>query len=80
MQVSLNGSLQSGAGGASSVEIEASTIRELFERLVNRYPEMQKHLDRGIAVSINGEIYRDDWTQQIPPDAEVFLIARIEGG
>ena len=80
MQVSLNGALRSGAGGAASIEIEAATIRELLTKLVERYPEMSDHLDRGIAVAIDGVVYRDDWTQVIPPGAEVFLMPRIEGG
>lgn len=80
MQVSLNGSLRSGAGGASTLEIEANTIRELLERLVDRHPDMQEHLDQGIAVAINGEVYRDDWTVKIPSDAEVVLLPRIQGG
>ena len=80
MQVDISGSLRTGAGGASTLEIEASTIRELLTRLVERYPEMQAHLDEGIAVAINGDIYRDDWTKEIPPDADIVLIPRIKGG
>ncbi|XOV85530.1 MAG: MoaD/ThiS family protein [bacterium] len=80
MQVSLNGALRSGAGGAASINIEAATIAELLHKLIERYPDMSSHLDRGIAVAINGVVYRDDWTQKIPPNAEVFLMPRIEGG
>lgn len=80
MQVSVSGSLRSGCGGASTLEIEASTIRELLTKLRERYPGMQEHLDEGIAVVINGVIYRDDWTQVIPKNADVVLIPRIKGG
>lgn len=80
MQVSLNGSLRDGAGGASSIELEAINIKELLNQLVERYPDMKAHLDKGIAVAINGEVYRDDWTQPIPDDAEVVLLPRIQGG
>lgn len=80
MQVSLNGVLRSGAGGAASIEIEAATIRELFTKLIERYPDMSEHMDRGIAVAIDGVVYRDDWTQKIPEGSEVFLMPRIEGG
>jgi molybdopterin synthase sulfur carrier subunit len=80
MEVGLTGSLRSAAGGAAVVEIEANTIRELLNRIVDRYPEMNRHMEAGIAVSINGEIYRDDWSKDIPQDAEVFLLPRIQGG
>lgn len=80
MQVSLNGMLQSAADGAEAVEVEADTVDELLAALVSRYPKFQKHIDEGVAVAINGEIYRDDGTRHIPKDAEVFLIPRIAGG
>ncbi|HEY5681232.1 MAG TPA: MoaD/ThiS family protein [Pseudomonadales bacterium] len=80
MLVSLNGALRAAAGGQDSVNIEASTIRQLIERLVDRYPAMAGEVDKGIAVAIDGVVYRDDWTQRIPENAEVFLMPRIAGG
>lgn len=80
LEVSLTGSLREAADGAASVCIEAGTIRELFRKLVERYPKMQDPIDEGIAVSINGEVYRDNWGEEIPGDAEVFLLPRIQGG
>ena len=80
MQVSVSGTLRLAVGGASAIDIEASTIRELLNRLLVRYPQMQTNLDEGIAVAINGDIYRDDWSQAIPVDADVVLIPRIKGG
>lgn len=80
VQVNLNGALRSSAGEAASINIEAATIRELLTKLVERYPQMSEHVDRGIAVAINGVIYRDDWAQPIPENAEVFLMPRIAGG
>ena len=74
------GTLQGAAEGAASISIEAATIRELLRKLVERYPAMQARLDEGIAVSIDGEIYRDNWGTEIPSGAEVFLMPRIAGG
>ena len=80
MRVSLNGVLRASAGGAASIDIEAASIQELLAKLEERYPDMAEDLALGIAVAINGVIYRDDWTQKIPPDADVVLMPRIEGG
>ncbi len=80
MRVRLSNSLQLHGGPGSVMEVTAGTIAELMTSLVDRYPEFQQLLDRGVAVSINGQIFRDDWTQPIPCEAEVFLIPRIEGG
>ena len=79
-EINLSGSLRDAAGGAASISIEAATIRELLRKLVDRYPAMQGNVDEGIAVSINGDIYRDNWGEPIPVDAEIFLLPRIAGG
>ncbi len=80
MKVSLSGPLRKAAGDIDSFEMEAETIRELLQRLVDRYPMMQQHMELGIAVSINGTIYRDNHTVKIPKGAEVYLLPRIQGG
>jgi molybdopterin synthase sulfur carrier subunit len=80
MQVSLSGPLRDAVDGLASVDIEASTIRELITRMIDRYPKLESHMDEGIAVAINGTIYRDSWQTPIPEDSEVYLLPRIAGG
>ena len=80
MRVSLSSTFELDGGLGGSVDVHAETIADVMATLIDRYPSFQQLLDSGIAVSINGQIYRDDWTQPIPADAEVFLIPRIEGG
>jgi len=80
LEVQLSSSLRDCVGGAATITIEAATIRELFRKLVERYPRLQSRVDEGIAVSVNGEIYRDDWNETIPQNAEVYLLPRIQGG
>jgi molybdopterin converting factor small subunit len=80
VQVNLWGSLRPSAGGAAFIVIEAQTIRELFRKLAEQYPGMKLHIDRGLAVSINGRIWRDNWDETIPDGAEVYLLPRIQGG
>ncbi len=80
LEVQLSGSLRDAAGGAASISMEASTIRELLRKLVERHPRMQSRIDEGVAVSINGEIFRDNWGEPIPNGAEIFLLPRIPGG
>ena len=80
MRVSLSSTFELDVGLGGSVDVHAETIADIMATLIDRYPSFQQLLDSGIAVSINGQIYREDWTQPIPADAEVFLIPRIEGG
>jgi molybdopterin converting factor small subunit len=80
LDVNLSGSLRDAADGAASIALQANTIRELLRKLVERYPRMQSMVEEGIAVSIDGEIYRDNWGKEIPEGAEIFLLPRIRGG
>ena len=79
MQVSFSSMIRVG-DGPQTIKVQASSIDQLMHVLLLRYPDLQSHIDRGVAVSINGQIFRDDWTVAIPEDAEVYLIPRIEGG
>ena len=72
--------IKSGGGRCCLVSISAATIRELLRELIEQYPGMQNQLDDGIAVSVNGQIFRDKWSEEIPEGAEVFLLPRIQGG
>ena len=80
VQVQLGGPLKSAAGGRTSFEVEATTIRELLTRLEAAYPELEDVLGQGVAVAIDGRIYRDAWFQPIPEGSEVFLLPRMAGG
>ncbi|MBT4519341.1 MAG: MoaD/ThiS family protein [Halieaceae bacterium] len=80
LSVSLTGALRSAVGGAECVQIQASSIRELISNLSDQYPNIRQHIDTGIAVAIDGKIYRDNWDVEISADAEVFLLPRIQGG
>lgn len=80
LQVQVSSSISQALDGAHSIVVEAQTISELMRKLADRYPRLQRQLDEGIAVSINGQIYRDNWQVAIPADAEVYLLPRIPGG
>lgn len=80
VEVTLWGSLAAAAGGHSKVEIEARNIRELLKRLSERFPGLEPFVDRGIAVAIDGTIYRDTWSKDLPAGAEIYLLPRLTGG
>ncbi len=78
--VQFTGAVRSAVGEVASMDIEATTIKELLRKLAERHPKLQPHIDEGIAVSINGQIYRDQQQTEIPAGAEVFLMPRVPGG
>jgi len=80
LQVQVSSSISQALDGATTIALNAQTVSELMSKLSERYPRMQRQLDEGIAVSINGQIYRDNWQVAIPADAEVYLLPRIPGG
>jgi sulfur-carrier protein len=80
IDVHLWGALRPFADHASIVSVQAETIRELFRVLIDKYPGMEPHIKRGVAVSINGQIFRDQWDTSLPKDAEIYLLPRVPGG
>ena len=41
---------------------------------------MARHLEEGVAVAIDGQIYQDTLLEPIGPDSEVYLLPQIAGG
>ena len=80
VEVTLWGSLGAAAGGKNKLDIEAKDIRELFRKLEEQFPSLTPYIERGIAVSIDGVIYRDTWSKELPQGAEIFLLPRLVGG
>lgn len=79
-RVALWGSLKAAAGGLDAVEVEASTVREMLDRLIEAHPGLKPQIDRGVSVSIDRKIYRDAWLAPIASDSEVVLLPRLTGG
>lgn len=79
-RVTLIGNLPQFTGGERELEIEAKSVRQLFLRLGERFPELLPHLESGSAVAIDGQIYQDALFQEIRPDSEVHILPQIAGG
>ena len=79
-EVELFAGLRDAVDGAKSVQVEGATIRELLQNIAQEYPSLHRRIEQGIAVAIDGNIYRDDWDQEIAVGAEVVLLSRIAGG
>ena len=80
INVNFTSSFRPALGGADALEIEATTLRELMRILVAKYPRMKSHIDDGLVLAINGEIYRDNLDVEIEDGSEVYLMPRIQGG
>ena len=79
-RITLASSLAPYTDGELELRLEVANVRQLFQALGERFPELQAHLETGIAVAIDNEIYQDALLQPIARDSEVILIEKIAGG
>jgi sulfur-carrier protein len=79
-RVVLVGNLAQLTGGVAEFQLSATSVKQLFEQLTARHPAIGPHLEEGVAVAIDGQIYQDALFQPIAADSEVFLLPQIAGG
>ena len=79
-QVTLIGNLRQFTGGETEMTVDAATVRQLFQKLGARFPDLSPHLENGLAVAIDGQIYQDALFQEIAPNSEVHILPQIAGG
>ena len=80
VKVRLGGPLQQAAGGETEFEVEAANIQQMLARLGEQVPRLKPVLDKGVAVAVDGRVYRGAWLQPIKPDSEVFILPPLQGG
>jgi molybdopterin converting factor small subunit len=78
--VVLIGNLAQLTGGVAEFRISATSVKHLFQQLTELHPAIGPHLDEGVAVAIDGQIYQDALFEPIAPDSEVFILPQIAGG
>ncbi len=78
--VTLIGNLRQLTGGVTELDVDAASVRQLFARLGEKYPALAPHLEQGLAVAIDGQIYQDALLQEIGADSEVHILPQIAGG
>jgi molybdopterin synthase sulfur carrier subunit len=78
--VTLTGNLRQFTGGVAELEVDAASVRQLFARLGADFPALAPHLEQGLAVAIDGQIYQDALLQEIGAGSEVHILPQIAGG
>jgi sulfur-carrier protein len=80
LKVVLVGNLAQLTGGVAEFSLSATSVKQLFQQLSELHPALERHLEEGVAVAIDGQIYQDALFQPIGPNSEVFLLPQIAGG
>lgn len=80
VEVRLGGTLKSYAAGRESFTLEAANVIQMLKALGELVPALKPILDRGVAVAIDGEIYREAWFQPLKPENEIYVLPKLAGG
>jgi len=75
-----SGSQKQFSKGGSEFELDVTDMRQLFAQLSECYPELAPHLEEGIAVAIDGEIFQYALPATIGSDSEVHVIRKFAEG
>ena len=76
----VSSSLSGAAGGQTEFEVEPGTINQILARLGQSYPALKPMLEKGVAVAVDGVIFRGNFTQLVQAESEVVLLRQIVGG
>jgi sulfur-carrier protein len=79
-RVVLIGNLAQLTGGVVEFDLSATSVKQLFQQLAQLHPALGPHLEDGVAVAIDGQIYQDSLLEPIRADSEVFVLPQIAGG
>jgi sulfur-carrier protein len=79
-RVVLVGNLAQLTGGVAEFQLSATSVKQVFQQLTELHPVIGRHLEEGVAVAIDGQIYQDALFEPIAPESEVFLLPQIAGG
>ena len=79
-RVVLIGNLAQLTGGVAEFQLSATSVKQLFQQLAELHPALGPHLEEGVAVAIDGQIYQDSLFEPIKVDSEVYVLPQIAGG
>jgi len=79
-RVHLSGEFRRLAGGLTVVEVDADTVAELVDALSDRFPDLGRRLDEGMAVALDGEVVPNADYEPVTTDSEVHFLPSIGGG
>jgi molybdopterin converting factor small subunit len=79
-RVFLSGRLRSLAGGVGEIEIDAANVRELLRALERHLPGIEKRVEEGLAIAIDGDVIQEPMLEPVGPRSEIHFLPPIQGG
>lgn len=74
------------AGGASRIEADGATLRQVFRALGLQFPQLRDRIMQddqiasGVSVAINDNVVSTGLSEPVPDDAEITIVPQISGG
>jgi molybdopterin converting factor small subunit len=78
--VTTHGDCGAFTGGLFEFDVPARNVRQMILALDSRFPGLGDHIERRMAIVIDGEIHQDAYGEPLDERSEVYLIPRIGGG
>jgi len=78
--VNLWSGLRALADGQEVVEVEGETVGQLLDALVAAYPGLAPAMERGVSISVDGQIIPKNRGAKVNADSEVFILQRLYAG
>ncbi len=66
--------------GVACLDVDARSVQQVLRILGDKFPALAPHLEAGVAIAIDGQIYQDALFQEIGPDSDVHILPMIAGG
>ncbi len=79
-RVVFSGVLRQHVGGASELEFEVDSYRELLRALDQRFPGFAELVEGRMTLALDGELISDPMFERLEVDSEVHFVPRIGGG
>ncbi|PTX05348.1 MoaD/ThiS family protein [Pararhodobacter aggregans] len=80
VEVNLWSGLRKFTDGAEVVEVEAKTVGQVLDALIEAHPGLGPVIEAGVSVAVDGEVVTGGRQMPVAPDSEVFLMQQIKGG
>lgn len=80
VEVNLWSGLRRFTDGEVAVTVEAKTVGQMLDALIEAHPALEPIIEAGVSVAVDGEVITDGHHTPIKPDSEIFLLQQLKGG
>ena len=80
VEVNLWSGLRRLTDGERVVSVEAETIGQMLDALIEAHPALAPVIEAGVSVAVDGEIITGGRNMPLTPQNEIYLLQKVKGG